>query len=809
MAGSSLTRVATSTMADRNYAAIRSAEKFEMFVDRIISAGTAFGFDLESGYLGDPLDGLALMTFHPRWMLVGFSFTNSPDWARYVPIAHDDGDNVDDIPRTARALWRLLQSGLGVAHHLSFEMKGLSRWFREVLGDDPKVGAEVTAAYGMFPYLSDSMVEAFLTSDYPPLGTSGGVGIGLKSLVKHIFGHQMTEFLDLFDDLKPAMKKKVRFNTLSLTPKVITYACEDSVWCLSLHIKHYPELKDTFIYKVEMALIPVLVEMEHEGLLLDWPEISRKAAEVLTLQGKLNEEIQANLSERVGEIVNINLGSSKQVADMLFNRLGLEVKMRSEKTNEPSTSEKALRVIAKSDPVLIKILQYREVTKLYGSYLHKYETQLNYAGTGRAYPNHNQCGAGTGRTSVDGVSYQQWPKPYHYELEDHTTFDLNFKNLLLSPSEYRVIGFDYSQVELRILAGQANETAMLHAFATGVDIHKATAAAMMKLPLSDITKALRSRGKTLNFASVYQSGPGNIADMLTTPDSPVTKEDAEKLLANYFAAYPALRTWMDTKIAEGHQQGYVKTMFGRKYTVWEFKSDNNYIRSKGDRMCVNAPIQGGAADYAKTAMVRVSKAIKKAGMQDKIRMVMMIHDALEFYVHESVSTQKVLDLLGPEVSFFVPGLPEIRADWHEGPKWGTVAEIVRDAQGQIVSYGLEDDETSYSTLEAALAALEAKRAPSAPPVAVVEPAVEAEPERACVLTISTMPEPNTWELFKGYLTKHRGQGGVTLITPEGETPLSGYTLTKEDQPAVSSLLGGASMSFVKNDAEDDFADLVA
>lgn len=780
-------------MTTLNYGAIRSAEKFEAFADRIIAAGKPFGFDIESGYSGPARASSSLQTAYPQWFLVGFSFTNSLQWARYVPVAHDDGDNVDDVVRTARALWRMLQTGLAVAHNIPFELKGTSRWFREVLGkEDSEIGEQVRASNGLFPFRSDTIVETFLAGEYHPLT----VGQDLKSLVMAAFGHKMIKFDELFEG--KVSPRTARFNSLPVSSKVVTYACEDSLWCLALHEKHHPDLKDQFVYKTEMALVPVLVGMEQEGMFLDWAEIARKDAEVVQLIEKMNEEIQQELSRRLGETVNINLGSPKQLGEVLFEKLGLPVKVRSEKTNEPSTSEKALRQPAKEDGTVARILEYREAVKLHGSYLKKYMTELNYAGNGRAYPNHKQTGASSGRMSVDGVSYQQWPKPYEYSLDDGTHFYLNFRNLLISPPGFRIIGFDYSQVELRILAGQANETAMLHAFATGVDIHKATASTMMGIPLEEVTKKERSDGKTLNFAVVYGSGAKNIADMLTTPERLVTTEDAEDMLAQYYAAFSKLRKYMDAKVVEGKQQGYIHNLFGRKVRIWELDSTNPFIRSKGERLCVNAPIQGGAADYAKIAMVRADRAIKKAGLQGKIRMVMMIHDALEFYVHDDVDTQTVLDILRPAVSFEVPGLPEIRSDWHECKRWGETVELALDENGKIEHYEIEDVPEPFATIEEAYERWAQITHDKEHKVVAPKPVQESAPEvdhGDATVTIREMPDWNQWELFRAFLLQAKGDRSVTLITPEGATTFSGVRLTPDDQPKVSALLGGALLTF--------------
>lgn len=858
-------------MSERNYGAIRDVEKLEVLIDRMIASGKPIGFDIEAGYVGKDKEGISLVQFHPDYILVGISFTISTEWGRYVPIAHDDGNNINDLPRVARALWKMLQTGMGVAHNLSYELKGLSRWFRELLWDDPEVGEAVRATRGFFPFRSDTMIEVFLSAEYDPLR----IGKDLKSVALNAFGLVMTKFMDLFPpqdtDMGPGTPrgktKVVRFNTRnSNNSTVVNYACEDSVAALMIHEKHFETFEKDFIFRTEMALLPVLVEMEMEGMLLDWATIARKAAEVNEFKDLMNEEILQELSERLGRVVNINLQSVPQLSGVLYGDkpegLGLPVKKRSDKTGAASTSEEALRAIAKADPVIKQILEWREVSKLYGSYLHKYETELNYSGTGRAHPNHNQAGALTGRLSVDQVSYQQWPKPYHYELRTGKSFDLNFRDLLISPEGFRVVGYDFSQVELRVLAGMANEHALLKAFSDGVDIHKATASQMMGIPLENVTKKQRAQGKTLNFAVVYGSGPANIAEMLTSPESPVTTEDAQDMLDKYFAAFSGLKSWMDSKVVEGREQGYVHTMFGRKFTVWEYRDHREWIRSKGDRMCVNAPVQGGAADYMKIGMVRAQKAIKAAGMQDKIRLIMTIHDALEFYVHESVSTQEVIDLIQPAVSFPVPGLPEIRADWHEGKSWGSVVEIKLDkVTKQIVGYTLDDVDEVFGSIEDAYEYLEKKNLKvekgSNVPIGKWETEIDARkdqskkggsrvvlnrddtavqldeelesegepdwlhgaewhvenddapmalsPQKISVV-VTEMPDEDQYDGFLEFLNEHPGQDIVVFSTPEGDLTLdTKHSLTKEHQPKLSLLLGGASL-IVSTEVVD--ADLV-
>ncbi len=811
------------TFSGASYEAIRTVDVFRERVEALIEADLPFGFDIESSYVGDYIEDKQLLTYHPEWKLVGFSFTNDMTWARYVPVAHLTGENIDNPTECARLLWRLLQTGNTVAHNAQFELNGTGRWFRDMLWDDPEVGEQVRASDGFFPILADTMVQAQIIAKYPPMGTASmdgslGIGTGLKALTKKVFGHAQVEFDSLFltPKGKKAGPKDRKFDVLPVSGKHISYASEDAVFTLGLYYEHLPDTSEfEFIWKTEMMLMPVLVRMEKEGIYLDWEEIDRKATEVGQFRDLMEEEILLDLSDRLGRPIAINLGSPMQLRKVLYDAkpegLGLEPKGFTA-TGAAATDEKALRVMAKSDSTLKRLLEFREVAKLYGSYLNKYRTQLHYDPADRAHAQHKQVGALTGRMSVDRVSYQQWPKPYHYELADGTTFDLNFRDLLIAPPGTRIVGYDYSQVELRVLAGMAEETAMLHAFNSGVDIHKATAAAMMKIPVESVTKKQRAVGKTLNFAVVYGSGAANIADMLTTPDAPVTKEDAEGYLRDYFNGFPKLRAWMSKMQAEGGESHNVYTPFGRKYHLWEKDSPNAFIRSKADRMAVNAPVQGGAADYMKIAMVRANHVIQKAGMGDRIKLVMTIHDALEFYVDNSVSTQEVLDLLNPAVSYrtkYMPNAPEIRADWHEGHSWGSVVEVKTDDAKQITGYQIEDDDNVFATFaeaDAYLAKKVGKTSKAVPEISdakveedfaamTIESIEIPEPVITVHITLPTQPTTEQWHRFTAWRAEHPGKNTVVVHAPVGEVTLpETYAITHHHAGNLSLIFPGAEVT---------------
>ena len=847
-------------MSDRNYGALRNTDDIARLFDRMIASGKPFGFDIEAGYVGPDASDIAKQQFHPTYIFVGVSFTISTDWARYVPVAHDDGNNVDDPRRFAKLLWRLLTTGRGVAHNVSYELKGLSRWFREMLWNDPEVGQEVRDSLGLFPFLADTMLLVWLSAEYEPK-VAGTTRKDLKSITYEAFGLKMTNFKDLFpkedSDMGPGRgrvaENKIRFNTrYSTSERVVAYACEDSVATLMLYEK-YAYLLEEFITGVEHQLVPVLIRMEMGpvdpetgqalgNMFFDWAFVAKKEAEVLRFRDKFGEELVGKFGERVGNpALNLNLGSSMQMKKIIYDPaphgLGLPIndRFRSKTTNEPSTGDDAMKVIAKSDPLIRDLLTYRQIAKVSSGYLTKFLTDNAYTPSGYVFPNHNQAGALTGRMSVDHVSYQQWPKAYEFKMDDGTRFDMNFRDIFIAPDGWRIMGFDYSQVELRVLASVAQETAMIQAFSSGIDIHKATAAKMFKIPLDQVTKKDRGKGKTINFAIVYGQGADALGEGITAGGDPTTTEQAEELLEMYFAGFPKLRNWMDARIAEGSAQGFVRTPFGRKFTVWEYRDRRNFIRKKGDRMCVNAPIQGGAADYMKIALVRADKAIRKAGMQDKIRMTLNIHDALELLVHKSVSDQEVIDLLNGAVSFPVNIFPiEIRADWHVGIQWGHVVEI-KLKDGKIHHYEIEDHNEEFLTAEAAyecFAELDAKKLhpdlPNTPVGAGEAPEVQnsadedlppwaasaefmesqkPQPARTAVIRLTEMMSKVQYEDFEDWMSHRPGDIKVRLETPEGDITLDRtIDVTDADKGMVAFLLGAADMHIVLDEAD---ADLIA
>lgn len=848
-------------MALRNYGLIESIDTLRNFVSRCLDGDGPIGFDIETGYLGEDKEKHSL---HPETAIIaGISFTVSTDWARYVPLGHDTGENLDNR-EAARLFWQLLSTGRGVAHNASFELRHLARWFRDQLSDDPEYGQAVRDAHGYFPVRSDTMVEAYLAAEYP--------FFGLKPLVEALFGHKMTELHELFPGLAKNRRKMLRFNVLDQhDAKVFEYACEDSVWCLAIHQRYYervsqmqvtdcpchPPTTNGLLYKTEMAILDVNSEMEDFGVAYDWNLMRCTGDTLLEFQDRFNAEIMAGLSEMVGAPTTINLGSPAQVGDTLYGKLGLKTNVYTAKTRDlpasqrkMSTGKIALERLAKQYPVVRQITEWKEMRKLRGTYLDKYENQYNYAPDGRTHPNHLSAFVITGRYAVSDPPYQQSPKVYHFDLaeaaavhaahtEAHgkdcgkggdcaqgdprwtppagTCFRFNFRDSIVAPPDHYVLGFDLSQAELRAIAGEAKETALLEAFAAGQDVHTLTAALMLRIPVDEITKDQRSIGKTMNFALLYGMGFKSLGDRLGIP-----AEEAEALYNKYFQVYSGIAAWSDKQVQHGKTYGYVVSRFGRRLPIWEYQSDNPYIRSKGDRACVNYPIQGSATgDYTKIAMVRARNALRAAGLADKVHLVMNIHDALEFYVHRSVEPQHVIAVLKPAVTIAVPGWPQIAIDWHLGRSWGSVKEIAVADDGTITIKGTQeeirptievDEETGEEVVvlpfvddEVVKQAIEATRYPDEQPA--LDDAEPADARRLRI-TIDEMPSEHGWVRFVQLLGQRPGPHTIVMTTPEGDLKLPQTTdLGVGDLGEISLLLGPARVGF--DDVEVDGAQMLA
>lgn len=782
----------------KNYARINDLDELKAYAKKLLTEGTPVGFDIETGYDGPDKEKASL---HPEEaFVVGFSFSNRSDWARYAPLAHYDADNLDPA-EVAAIWWPVMRDCKIVAHNAKFELRFMSRYFMEHLSEHPEFGEEVRASNGYFSIFSDTMVESYVNGRERTHG--------LKDLTLNVLGHEQVHIQTLFAGMKLKMSA-LRFNILPLSEEVIAYAAEDSAWCLALHNYFYPRVKDKKIYKIDMLILPILAKMEAAGLLYNWPAMRASAQELSKFIERLDAEIRQDLAAAIGEEqVVINLGSPKQIGDMLYNRMKLPA-IRMTKGGAPSTDEKAITGLARKHPVVQRILDWRELTVLQTRYLEGFEKDYGYADDGRAHPSHAQTLVPSGRFACSDPNYQQSAGRYHQVLRDGSEYDCRFRKFIIAPPGRYMFGFDYSQIELRMTAGMSKEPAMLAAFESGIDVHAATAGAMYGIDPKNVTKEQRQGGKQLNFALLYGQGVNATADLLG-----ISKGEAQELYDRYFAGFPTLKVWTQRTVDIGKQNGYVETIFGRKIVIWEFGASDRWIYAKGERLCVNAPVQGSAADYMRVAMIKVDKFLKDEGLEDKVQLVMNIHDALEFYVDNSIDAGWLAEKMRPVVSFPLTGFPDIRADFHYGPSWGELEEIeigqVEDRTEPAVTSSVQDDvsQNPEPEEEVEIPTQMGNYAPEyrVAPMPWSENQIKSdEPdEHIVIVELEDFPYEGDWLKFTSYLHAHPGNNIVELHLKGQDDPVATlhgkYGLTPDHQARVAMIFGSVQVRYEKSSAD--------
>src|SRR5579875_1009382 len=395
--------------------------------------------------------------------------------------------------------------------------------------------------------------------------------------------------------------------------------------------------------EVELPLVRILREMELAGLRIDTTRLDRIAARVRAEAQLLEEEIH----ELAGE--QFTLGSPRQLEEILFVKLGLSRKRRG-KTGY-STDARVLQAIRDEHPIVAKIERWRELTKLSATYLEALPQLI--AADGRLHTTFNQTAAATGRLSSNSPNLQNIPIRTPLGREIRACFVAEPGNLLVSA--------DYSQVELRLLAEIAGEEALKEIFRRGEDVHTATAMRVFDVPADRVDAAMRSKAKMVNYGIVYGLSAYGMADRLHIPQS-----EADEFIQRYLDGFPAVRRFIDDTIAQGTEQGYVATLFGRRRQVPELRSRRYEMRKQGERFAVNMVIQGTAADIMKVAMVRAHRALAEAGLST--RLILQIHDELLFE-GPADEAERVRALAVAEMEAAYPMTPPLAVEAGVGSDW--------------------------------------------------------------------------------------------------------------------------------------------
>ena len=398
--------------------------------------------------------------------------------------------------------------------------------------------------------------------------------------------------------------------------KIKEYAVEDADITLQFKKIFIPKLKNYAVeevfYKVENPLVPVLTDMEYQGVKIDMVFLN-EYSRVLEIEARVHEE---KVYEAAG--VRFNLSSPKQLGEVLFEKLKLDPKARKTKTGQYATDEFVLRKLAVLHPVADDILAYREYSKLRSTYVDALPLLINKK-TGRVHTTYGQGAVVTGRINSNNPNLQNIPIKTERGREIRKAFIPRDENHVL-------LSADYSQIELRIMAAFSEDASMIEAFNQGRDIHATTASKVFKVDLPDVTSDMRRKAKMVNFGIIYGISAFGLGQRLAIP-----RGEASEIIKSYFEEFPAVKRYMDQVIVDARDQHYVQTILGRRRYLPDINSRNQTNRGFAERNAINAPIQGSAADMIKVAMINIHDFIKQEKLRS--RMILQVHDELVFDVH--------------------------------------------------------------------------------------------------------------------------------------------------------------------------------
>ena len=515
--------------------------------------------------------------------LVGLSFSVKEHEAFYVPIPAKREEALR-IVNFFKPLYEDEQI-LKIGQNLKYDLEVLHNYDVELKG---KMWDTMIAHYLIQPELRHNM-------DY----------------MAEVYLHYHTIHID--ELIGPRGKKQRSMRDLD--PKdVYEYACEDADITLQLKNKLEPELKqhdcEKLFYDIEMPLMPVLAEMEINGVRIDTNSLTETSKQ---LTERMNE-IEQHIYELAGE--NFNIASPKQVGDILFEKMKIVEKAKKTKTGQYVTSEEVLQQLRHKHEIVGLILDYRGLKKLLGTYIDNLPTLINPR-TGHIHTSFNQTITATGRLSSSDPNLQNIPIRGEDGKEIRKAFIPEPGCLFFSA--------DYSQIELRVMAHLSGDEHMINVFREGKDLHAATAANIYKKDITEVTRDERTKSKRANFGIIYGITVFGLAERLD-----ISRDEAKQLIDGYFDTFPQVHDYMEKSKEIARQQGYVTTLFGRRRYLPDINSANATVRGFAERNAVNAPIQGTAADIIKVAMIRIYQRFKAEGIKSK--MILQVHDELNFSV---------------------------------------------------------------------------------------------------------------------------------------------------------------------------------
>ena len=559
------------------YETVLDEAALDAWIERL-GAAEAIAFDTETTSLD-----------YMQADLVGVSFAVEPGHAAYVPFGHDYTGAPDQLPReTVLAKLRpILESArpAKIGQNLKYDMSVLAR-----------------AGIALAGVAFDTMLESYVLD-------STATRHDMDSLALKYLGHRTIHY----EDVAGKGAKQLSFNQIPIEDAG-PYAAEDADVTLRLHRVLRPRLDEhaslaKLCDTVEIPLVPVLSRVERNGVRIDVRRLNQQSAEL----AERMREIEASAHESAGG--PFNLGSAKQIRTILFEQLGLPVLAKTPK-GQPSTAESVLQELAFDHALPKLILEHRAVAKLKSTYTDALPACVNPA-TGRVHTSYHQAVASTGRLSSSDPNLQNIPVRTHEGRRIRQAF--------VPDPGLRMVAADYSQIELRIMAHLSGDRGLCDAFASGADIHRATAAEVFAGGAAEVTDEQRRSAKAINFGLIYGMSAFGLARQLG-----IERGEAQRYVELYFSRYPGVKAFMDTTRESARERGWVETVFGRRLYLPEIGSSNVHRRQYAERTAINAPMQGTAADIIKRAMLSLDAWIAESGAP--VRMIMQVHDELVFEV---------------------------------------------------------------------------------------------------------------------------------------------------------------------------------
>ncbi|WP_392561222.1 DNA polymerase I [Orbus sturtevantii] len=564
---------------DKNYQTILTSEQLDSWVVKLKSA-QLFAFDTETNSIDH---------FHAQ--LVGISLSINPNEACYIPIHHyylgvPKQLSIDEIIQKLKPI---------------FEDENIKK-----IGQNAKFDYCILANYGITVkgIAFDTMLESYV----------------LNSNERHDMDSMARKYLDhktvTYDELTKVDRKKVTIDMVDIEQTTL-YASEDADITLLLHNHLWPNIeKESQLKKlftdIEMPLAIILANMERTGVLIDEKQLNQHSKE---LKIKL-DQLEKQIHELAGEPFNI--ASPKQLQVILFEKKQLPIIKKTPK-GDPSTNEEVLSELANDYELPRLILEYRGLAKLKNTYTDKLPLMISEKDH-RIHTNYNQVGTVTGRLSSNDPNLQNIPVRNEEGRKIRQAF--------IAPKGYKIVSADYSQIELRIMAHLSQDKNLLDAFANDKDIHRFTASEILSKNEQDVTSEERRRAKAVNFGLIYGMSAFGLSKQIN-----IARHEAKFYIDSYFERYPNVERYMENTRLLAAEKGYVETLSGRRLYLPKINSSNGIEKRAAERAAINAPMQGTAADIIKTAMIEMDKFIDT--QNDKIKMIMQVHDELVFEVKEN------------------------------------------------------------------------------------------------------------------------------------------------------------------------------